>query len=127
MKKPVANYSDALILKLSSLNFPFQYFASDNELIVECTINAKPGSKLEQVRVSEGKLEVFVNVPPNEGKANKAICKILAKAFGIAASNINILKGLQAKNKQLQMIFSFGSQRDVEYYMDKIKKRVIFV
>ena len=44
-------------------------------------------------------LKVCVTAPPVEGEANRALAEILAKAFGVPKSAIEILKGGASRNK----------------------------
>ncbi len=63
-------------------------------------VKAKPGSKKEEVRRIDGlHFEVNVKEPPREGKANRAILKVLAGHFGLPASGVEIVSGLRSKNK----------------------------
>lgn len=56
-----------------------------------------PRLKLDPPR--DGKLIVRVNAPPAEGAANKAVCKLLAKRFGVAPSRTRIVRGDSARDK----------------------------
>ncbi len=38
-------------------------------------------------------LKVSVTVPPDKGKANAAVVALLAKAFGVAKSNVTLKQG----------------------------------
>jgi uncharacterized protein (TIGR00251 family) len=48
-------------------------------------------------------LKIAVAAPPEDGKANAAVCKLLAKFFGIAKSNISVVSGATARLKQIEI------------------------
>lgn len=48
-------------------------------------------------------LKVAVTDVPEDGKANKAVIKLLSKSFGIAKSDIDILSGETSRVKKLFM------------------------
>jgi len=63
-------------------------------------VKAKPGKKEEKiVKISENVFEVWVKEPPEEGRANEALAKVLAKYFGIAPSKIILKSGHKGKQK----------------------------
>lgn len=47
----------------------------------------------------EGRLCVKVTAVPEDGKANAAVIKLLAKALGLAPSRIEVLSGATARDK----------------------------
>jgi len=49
--------------------------------------------------VSAGLLKVAVNEPPDKGKANRAVEKLLARAVGIAPSLVEVVKGETSRRK----------------------------
>lgn len=56
------------------------------------------------VKVDDAHFEIFTNVPPEQGKANKEIIKMLAKYFDTSISKIFILSGDKSKNKIIEII-----------------------
>lgn len=50
--------------------------------------------------VSNGQLLVRTTAPPADGKANKAVIRLLADHLDIAASRIELLRGQTHRNKQ---------------------------
>ena len=48
-------------------------------------------------------IKVKVTAPPVEGKANEALIRCLAGAWGIPASSIEILKGHHSREKTLKI------------------------
>jgi hypothetical protein len=51
----------------------------------------------------DGVLVVRVNAPPVEGKANKAVCKLLAKHYGVPPSRVEIVRGHNARDKVVRL------------------------
>lgn len=50
--------------------------------------------------VINGALQVRTTAPPADGKANKAVTRMLAQLLGIAPSRISLLRGATHRNKQ---------------------------
>ena len=48
-------------------------------------------------------LRVHVTAPPVEGKANKALIDFLAEEWGVAHSNIKIIRGETSREKVLEV------------------------
>jgi|GEM_PF-737205 len=48
--------------------------------------------------------KVSVKASAREGKANKAVVKVLAAYFGVSASRVEILAGFKAKKKVIRII-----------------------
>ncbi len=46
-------------------------------------------------------LKLSVTVPPEDGKANKAVCSYVAKACGVAGSKVRMLSGETSRHKCL--------------------------
>ena len=49
------------------------------------------------------RLKVSVNAPPVEGKANQAVQRVLAEAFGVPRSAVSILRGETGKRKTVRI------------------------
>ena len=64
-----------------------------------------PGSrKTEVTGVQEGCLRIKIAAPPVDGAANKALTAFLArKLLGVPRSKVTLLRGAQARHKQLQI------------------------
>ena len=46
---------------------------------------------------------VAVTAPAVEGKANEAVCKALAKAFGVRARDVAIIAGERGRDKVIEV------------------------
>ena len=63
-----------------------------------------PRAKRNEIAgVRDGVLLVRVTAPPVEGKANEAVCRLIAKAVGVPRSRVSIVRGLTARDKQVSI------------------------
>jgi uncharacterized protein (TIGR00251 family) len=78
---------------------------SDPNESLTFTIRVVPrASKSEIVGEIEGSLKVRISAPPVDGAANEEVVKVLAKAFGVAKSNVSIVSGETSKTKRVRVI-----------------------
>ena len=61
-------------------------------------------SKSEIIGEYEGSLRVRISAPPVDGAANAEVVKLLAKAFGVARSNVSIVSGETSKTKRIRVL-----------------------
>jgi uncharacterized protein (TIGR00251 family) len=64
---------------------------------------APRSSRNRVVGVHEGALKVALTAPPVDGAANDALRKLLAKALGVAKSEVEIVRGDRARIKVLRV------------------------
>ena len=57
----------------------------------------------EIVGERNGALLVRLTTPPIEGRANKAVCRFLARQLGIAPTRVSLLKGTRSRDKVVQV------------------------
>lgn len=50
-----------------------------------------------------GELSVRVTSPPEGGKANAAVCKVVAKALGVPKSAVHVVRGDVSRHKQIEV------------------------
>jgi len=72
------------------------------DLIMKVYLQPK-SSRNEIVGPYRDGIKVKVTAPPVEGKANDALLRLLAKAWRIAPSQIEIVRGHQAREKTLKV------------------------
>jgi uncharacterized protein len=67
-------------------------------------VRLQPRSRRDEI-VGEraGALLVRVSAPPLEGRANEALCRLLAKAAGVAAGRASVVKGASARDKVVRL------------------------
>jgi len=70
------------------------------KLIIRVTPKASRNYiKVEYLPDGQKLLRVYVTVPPEDGKANKAVIELLAKELGVAKSSLKITQGLTTRDK----------------------------
>jgi uncharacterized protein (TIGR00251 family) len=74
---------------------------------MKIVVTVKPGSSKEKVEKKEDGYLVHVKEPPVEGKANRAVIKLLAKFLGISSEGIKILSGKKSKRKLIEIKDTF--------------------
>jgi uncharacterized protein (TIGR00251 family) len=60
-------------------------------------------SRDEIVGLRDGVLVVRVTAPPVDGRANVALCKLVALRAGVAASRVTVVRGTRSRDKLLQV------------------------
>ena len=76
-----------------------QAFSAD-EQGVKLSIHLQPNAKQTQLAGRHGgALKLKVQAPPVAGAANKAAVKFLARIFGVAKSQIKLLRGQTSREK----------------------------
>lgn len=61
------------------------------------------GSKDELVGMRDGVLRAKVTAPPVDGRANKALCKLIAKRVGVAPSRVGVVRGEKSREKVVRV------------------------
>ncbi|NMC03790.1 MAG: DUF167 domain-containing protein [Candidatus Lokiarchaeota archaeon] len=71
----------------------------------DITVIAHPGSRKEAISIDDQDKYVHVHVtaPPEKGKANKAIIKLIAKKLNVVSSSITIIRGTMNSTKVLRV------------------------
>jgi uncharacterized protein (TIGR00251 family) len=70
-------------------------------------IKVKPGAKHESIEMmDDGTLKVNVTAHPVEGKANEAVCDLLAEKLSLSKSDVRIVIGKTSKLKQVELPLS---------------------
>lgn len=67
-------------------------------------VKAKPSARQEKVeKIDETHFAVWVKEPPKEGKANKAISRVLSDYFAVPASMVNLVSGYASRQKVFEI------------------------
>jgi uncharacterized protein (TIGR00251 family) len=80
-----------------------RYKESDGGLTFEVRV-APRASRSEVAGEHGGALKVRVAAPPVEGAANEELTRLLAKAFGVAARDVEVLSGHASKTKRVRVL-----------------------
>lgn len=68
-------------------------------------VKAVPGASRDQIAGALGdRLKVRVSAPPEGGKANKAICALIAGALGVGPKCVEIIGGLASPEKTVRVL-----------------------
>jgi uncharacterized protein (TIGR00251 family) len=66
------------------------------------TVRLRPrGHRDELLGLVDGVLQAKVAAPPVEGKANQALCQLVAKRAGVAPSRVSVIRGEKSRDKVL--------------------------
>lgn len=65
----------------------------------EIAVRVTPRASRNAVIVEDRAIRVYVTVVPEDGKANAAVVKLLAKALGIARSRLVLVRGATSRDK----------------------------
>lgn len=65
----------------------------------ELAVRVTPRASRNAVLLDGEMLRVMVTVVPEDGKANAAVVKLLAKALGIAKSRLVLIRGATSRDK----------------------------
>jgi uncharacterized protein (TIGR00251 family) len=66
----------------------------------DLNVRLQPRARRDEV-VGEraGAIVIRVTAPPVDGKANAALCSFVARAAGVPASRVSVVRGLAARDK----------------------------
>jgi uncharacterized protein (TIGR00251 family) len=67
-------------------------------------IKVVPGGSRDQIAGTLGDaLKIKVSAPPEGGKANAAVCALLARALGVAKRDVTVIAGHTQPHKQIRV------------------------
>jgi uncharacterized protein (TIGR00251 family) len=70
----------------------------------ELSVRLQPrASREEIVGERNGALVVRVTAPPVEGRANRALCRLVAKRLGVARGRVTVVAGAAARDKRVRV------------------------
>ena len=80
-------------------------------IIIKVIPNAKKNEVTEDTVDLFGQriLKIKVNQPPEDGKANKAVIEILAQYFAVKKSFVEIINGINSRNKVVKITNAISS------------------
>lgn len=61
------------------------------------------GSRDELAGLRDGVLQAKVTAPPVDGKANEALCRLIAKRVGVAPSRVSVVRGEKSRDKLVRV------------------------
>lgn len=69
----------------------------------EIAVRVTPRAARARLQETPDGLRVHVTEPPEDGKANAAVQKLLAKALGVAKTRLTLLRGQTARDKVFRL------------------------
>ncbi|MFC3569978.1 DUF167 domain-containing protein [Paracoccus sp. TOH] len=69
----------------------------------EIAVRVTPRASRNAVILDGGTIRVTVTTVPEDGKANAAVVKLLAKALGVAKSRLVLVRGATARDKLFRL------------------------
>ncbi len=72
---------------------------------ITLAVKATPKASKNEVAgvLEDGSLKVKVTAAPEKGKANAAICNLLAREFGVPQRNVRVVRGETAHTKHIEI------------------------
>lgn len=91
----------AAVFILTRVDFSGRMFNDEQMRLV---VKVKPAAREEKVENrADGSLFVSVKEPPIQGRANAAVCRVLAAHFGVSFASVRILSGHTSRTKIVEV------------------------
>ena len=72
--------------------------------MADLTVRLQPRAHRDEVvGERDGVVVIRVTAPPVDGKANAALCRLIAKRAGVAPSRVEIVRGHTAREKVIRV------------------------
>ncbi len=72
---------------------------------IRIALKVVPGSRRDQIVGALGdRLKVKVAAPPEDGKANKAVCRLIAEALGVGEKSVELIAGHSSPEKVVRVV-----------------------
>lgn len=68
-----------------------------------------------------GDLLIRVTAPPDGGRANEAVCRLVAKSIGVPKSALDVVRGHTARHKAIDI--AGVSQREADIWLEGFPER----
>lgn len=70
----------------------------------DLTIRLQPRAKRDEIAGERaGAILVRVTAPPVDGRANDALCRLVAKRAGVAPSRVSVVRGQTSRDKVVRV------------------------
>jgi uncharacterized protein len=70
----------------------------------DLAIRVQPRAKRTEVAGERaGAVVIKVSAPPVDGKANEAVCRLIARRLGVPARAVSVVKGQKARDKVVRV------------------------
>jgi len=72
--------------------------------LARLAVHVTPKSGKDEIAGWRGdELQVRVTVPPEGGKANQAVCRLIAHALGVPKSHVRVARGESSRHKSIEV------------------------
>ncbi|PYH42023.1 DUF167 domain-containing protein [Aspergillus saccharolyticus JOP 1030-1] len=99
---------------------------------LQIACNVKPNASNNRegiIGIGADRVDVCVAAVPRNGEANAAVSRVIAQAFKVPKSDVEVIRGLKSRDKILRIIsLDIGSQSEDEFIQqahEKLKKALI--
>jgi uncharacterized protein len=74
------------------------------QTLSELRVRLQPRARRDEIAGErEGAVLIRVTAPPVDGKANDALCRLIAKAAGVPPSRVSVVRGHTARDKVVRV------------------------
>ncbi|RYG90726.1 DUF167 domain-containing protein [Loktanella sp. IMCC34160] len=70
----------------------------------EISVRVTPKAARDRIVAEDGAIRVYVTIVPEDGKANKAVVKLLSKALGLPKTRLELIRGANARDKVFRIL-----------------------
>ena len=70
----------------------------------EIAVRVTPKASRDRILVEDDAIRVYVTTVPEDGKANKAVVKLLSKALGVPKTRLNLIRGATSRDKVFRIV-----------------------
>lgn len=70
----------------------------------EIAVRVTPKASRDRIFVEDDTIRVYVTTVPEDGKANKAVVKLLSKALGVPKTRLDLIRGATSRDKVFRIV-----------------------
>ena len=67
-------------------------------------VRVTPKASRDRILVEDDTIRVYVTTVPEDGKANKAVVKLLSKALGVPKTRLDLIRGATTRDKVFRIV-----------------------
>jgi uncharacterized protein (TIGR00251 family) len=72
--------------------------------VTDLAVRLQPRARKDEiVGERDGRIVIRVSAPPVDGKANEALCRLIAKAANVAPSRVAVIRGHTSREKLVRV------------------------
>ncbi len=70
----------------------------------EIAVRVTPKASRDRILVEDDAIRIYVTTVPEDGKANKAVVKLLSKALGVPKTRLDLIRGATSRDKVFRIV-----------------------